>query len=281
MSDLLRASGVIGPILSGPTTRYNKLDGYQSEYAYEGTQAECQAALATLVAGRAQDVMLAPSGNGLWRVSGTFAGTPNEEGGFDADPPTNIHELDTVAEQVAWNKSDVARSYFNAARQEYIIAILDFHINKYRNSAQTTDDPAAHIYQNFVTELTASLELVSGITETADALKLAKHVIAYGIESFTNYRPIYYRTITAASYNQVQAAYTGVGKVWTAAEVVAFEGVPESEWFGLDTNFLWLKSPPRVSASAQGKTQISYQYTGALSYSKFQATAYGSATLLD
>jgi hypothetical protein len=63
--------------------------------------------------------------------------------------------------------------------------------------------------------------------------------------------------------------------------VVAFEGVPSNEWFGLNPTTLWLKAPPTVRAAAGGKTEIVYSYSQEIAPSKLFYSAYADATLTD
>ena len=285
MSDRIVSSSSTSPILTGPTLRYDKRNGNTTEYVFEGAEVECKVKARQLIAQKADNVMVGPAGNGNWKVEAQFSGSELEEGGPDADQPTNLHELENTVEQVHWNKSARCRSFFNTSAQrcENIITAVAKHVTSYQNGQTEKNIESLTFYANEQANLTIELNKISGITPTeiADAKKLMGHILFYGFETFYNYNSVYSRTITAATYAQVRAAYTGVGQVWTSAEVVAQEGLPESEWFGLDASVLWLKSPPRVSAASGGKTQISYNYVSAPSFSKFQASAYGAASLVD
>lgn len=281
MSERVIASGTISPIETGPTTRWEEREGFTSEYSYEGTRAECNSKLLALKASGAKTVMVGPAGNGNWRVEASFAGSALDEGGPESDPPVSTHELDVIAEQIPWTKSQHVRTFFGAGVASQVIATISMAVQKWQSDglvAFTTDSAISKLETKLAAELTT---IGASGTERTNALKLFYHIVTYGFDTATQYNNVYSRTITAASYSQIQAAYTGIGKIWTSGEVVSQEGVPESEWFGLDPNVLWLKSPPRVSASSGGKTQVSYHYTSAPWFSKFTAPAYSAASLVD
>ncbi len=111
-------------------------------------------------------------------------------------------------------------------------------------------------------------------------LNLFRGIALHQQRDTTQFNSIYRRRITAASYNQVQAAFTGQKQIWTTSEVVSFENVPSAWWFQLPTSLLWYKVPPQVSTVAGQKTEIIYNYIGGVQYWSGTHTAYGAATLL-
>jgi hypothetical protein len=94
-----------------------------------------------------------------------------------------------------------------------------------------------------------------------DGRDLFAAVALAGIEDYISYTNVYRRTLTAASPQQVRASYEGVGKIWTTAEVQAWENIDPTGWFVLDAGKQWLKSKPQVIGIAGQKTQIVYTYT--------------------
>jgi hypothetical protein len=281
MSDRITVAGVV-PALSGPEVEENLREGANTTYTWEGTKAEVDALRDNAVASGATRVVRAPSSGGNWKITVTYAGTPNETGGPQADLPTNLHELTTTVEQIPWQKSAQLRTFFNASRADEIIGTVSSYVNKY-NSGDINATATLSSYAVAQQNLSLDLAKISGTTagEIVDAKKLLKQILVQGVGSAVEYNSSYSRSITAATFTQVKAAYTGVGKIWTSSEVEAFEGIPTEEWFGLDPSLIWLKSPPNVQAAYNGKTQISYNYTGAKQASKFFWAAYGSATLID
>ena len=101
-----------------------------------------------------------------------------------------------------------------------------------------------------------------------------------GNTSGLQFNSIYRRRITAASYSQIQASFTGKGKIWTTAELVSLENVPSAWWFQLPTDYLWLKIPPEVSTVANQKTEVTYNYKAVAEAWGLMYDSYGAATLL-
>jgi hypothetical protein len=112
-------------------------------------------------------------------------------------------------------------------------------------------------------------------------LNYFRGVAYHQVEHTMQFDTVYKRRITAASYNQVQASFVGAGKIWTTAEILAFENVPASWWFQLPSTYLWLKAPPIVNTVMQQKTEISYSYLAVVEAWGALYDAYGAATLLN
>lgn len=286
-ADRIRVASETFPALSGPEWEERKSgtsNNYTASttYTYKGTKEECNSKRAEVKAAGCSMLSIKPAGDGDWTLTATFPGTPEDEGGPQSDPPIDQHELEVNVEQVPWCNSPVLATKFSTYNKE-VVGAVKWVVDKYKNgefappASDTTNTAKVLAGQALYDEL----QKISSGSYTVSGLKLFKAVVGRGIEYALTYNEVYRRTITAAVYSQVQAAYTGAGKIWTSAEVEAFEGIPTTEWFGLEAGTQWLKSPPHVSAVSGGKTQITYYYTGCKQASAFFYEAYGSATLLD
>jgi hypothetical protein len=271
--DTIKATSASAPFLVGPEVNEEKRGGTTTTYTYTGTLAQCQARRAIDRASGASTISLAPSGDGLWRLSVTYAGLPQEEGGSASDPAVNLHELDVQPEQIAIWESDRLRTFLST---EADVALVRRAVGMFLSNSPLYS--GGTLIQN-PTKTQYIDAMKAETTNDTDSEAVFNRVAAQG-DFTTVFRSTYRRSITAASYNQVRAAYTGAGKIWTSGEVESFEGIPTSEWFGLPSA-QWLKAPPRVSAAYGGKTEIQYYYSEIVRPSKYYYAAYNSATLVD
>lgn len=291
MSDRIQASTQSGATITGPFISESLNEGTENRYKAVGTRAQCEAQRQIWRAQRASRMELEPNGDGQWQLNASFAGLPSDEGGAEAEVPTNLHELETTAEQGDYRSNYKLTTLFSADGRAIVLDCYERYLkDRYADdsdyirpdatvqAAWASLTPVARARADINRLMTrASI----GAPEIADGQGLFSRLVAGGGELVYTFNSIYRRTITAASSSQVRAAYTGVGQIWTSGEVESFEGIPTSQWFGLPTTY-WLKLPPRVTASAGGKTDIEYTYQGGFYYaSAFFYTAYGSATLLD
>jgi hypothetical protein len=111
-------------------------------------------------------------------------------------------------------------------------------------------------------------------------LNLFRGVAYYGYNSCDQLKVEYKRRVTAASFNQIQASFTGAGQIWTTAEVIAFENTPAQWWFQLPSTALWQKSNPVVLTVAGQKTELVFSYSTILPAWNGLYSAYASAALL-
>ena len=133
-----------------------------------------------------------------------------------------------------------------------------------------------------IAEFDSRTAYITGLTGTEKnyAWNLFYNVVARGVTSFLEYNSVFRRTITAGDPSAVVAVFTGAGKIWTTAEVVTFEAIPNDGWFILPTA-QWHKDTPRVLSVYGQKTQITYCYTEIKTASGLLYEAYGAATLID
>jgi hypothetical protein len=287
MSD--RVISEAGPFLIGPEIEDRLRDGTNSNYTWEGTKQECLNQRAICLAQRATTVSLRPGNGGNWQLTATYAGSPEDEGGAEADIPVNQHDLEVNAVVEDYKTNAKAKTLFSEYAFYIVTKVYDWYKNGgYEDTngyVSQTDNVTAWANKTPVDrarlDINRQLARSSIEAEATLAKKLFNRLVAGGGDSLYRYETTYRRRITAASFGQVQAAYTGVGQIWTAAEVVNFEGVPTDQWFGLP-NTQFLKLPPRVSASAGGKTDIEYSYQGGFdNVSYLFYTAYSGAAMLD
>lgn len=273
MSD--RITSVSGAVLRGPEVTETERDGAQARYIWTGTLSQCQAQRDVARATGAQTIELGLAEGGQWQLAVVYPGTGEDEGGPEADEPFDLHEIDVQVETIPVWQSKTLRLYLT----EPDISAVKKAVEHYLSNGILYDTVTGEEIKN-PTKAQYVAAMKTETTDDTDSETLFNRVIA-GTDTVMEYREVYRRSITSASYSQVQAAYTGAGNIWTSSEVESFEGIPTSEWFGLAPSTLWLKAPPTVRAVAGGKTEIVYYYSQIIAPSKMFYTAYGSATLTD
>jgi hypothetical protein len=253
-----------GPYLvRGPVIEDNGRAGVLTTYYYEGSESECRTQYAFDKLAGASRLMLAQKGDGNWTLSVSY---PFGENGEVADPPTDTHELEVNSLQPSVWENTLLRATFTEAT----LAKVQQFVRDWESGKYGTDSSAA------VSDITAATG-----AEATVAVAWWKHVALHDIKSFSEEHWVYRRTITAATPRQITASFVGVGKIWTTGEVIAQEGLPAAWYFVLPTTSVWLRTRPRVTVVARGKTQISYQYTEAIGASSFLYDKQGSAVLSD
>lgn len=261
-----------GMTTTGPeveeTYRNGEAISFSNVWSHEGTEAEIDAQRVTDRLNGASRITKRPAGNGLWQL--IVAYPFDTQTGGETEEPQDLHEIEVQVEQIPVWGSERLRDHMSDSN----IAIVKKYVELYLSGGALDGVSGNPTKADYITAMKAET------TDDTDAENLFNRV-ASGTESALEYREVYRRTITAASWLQVQASYDGVGKIWTTDEVVGFEGVPNGEWFGLRNGMQWLKAPPSVQAAAGGKTQIQYYYTEFKQATALLYEAYGSATLLD
>lgn len=297
MSDRIAVSGQT-PVLSGPEITDQLKGGTESRYTWVGSRSECEAQRAICRAGNATTVVLRPMGDGNWELSATYPNSPEEDGGAGADEPTNQHELEITAETVPVWQSPVLIGTHDTpgffGRDEILAMQMVWKLYEDGQYASMDTPYVAGLvtnYPDYIVGWSTMLPTERALTDVKGRLldiagdwlgaqEFFNSVLFKGTDKVYRYQYSYRRTITAANWVQVQVGFEGVGKIWTSAEVVAAEGVPTAEWFGLPVT-QWLKQPPRVSAAAGGKTAIEYSYQGGFdAASHFLYQAHGTAALI-
>lgn len=261
--------------ITGPEIEETKT-GSSTTYTATGKMEELQQVRDIVRLAGASPIKLAPDSGGDWKLVYTFPYDESE--GSQPERPVDQHDLDVSMETIPCFNSPRLYSLLGASASKIVAAsqltVKKYHNGEFKPGASTTSLDVAETW------LTTEVDKIDN-TKTATAIKLLRAVAGRGVETAIQFNEVYRRSITAARYYQVQAAYTGVRKIWTDTEVVAFEGTPTNEWFGLEPNTQWLKTVPIVSAIWGGKTQITYSYIGFKQASNLFYEAYNSATLLD
>jgi|GEM_PF-5882003 len=176
--------------------------------------------------------------------------------GSNAERPINQHELDIGFESVEVYSSDVmfaqlVASFGGLAGANGAKAYLRAWAEWFKESP---GDAEAIAYAE------ASFAATYAGAQLVLMLNLFRGIAYHGQANAQQVVSSYRRRITAASYLQVQGAFTGVGQIWSSLDVTAFEGIPALGFFSLPANYLWLKSGPRVAMIAGQKTEVSYEY---------------------
>jgi hypothetical protein len=296
MSDRLTTGQ--GPWLASTEIETDKAaKGSNLVEVWEGSEAECRNYIYIVQGNGATVTKLSAKGDGNWslRASYPYDKDGNNQGYVDT------MELEVNVINQRWENSPIFRSKFSdyvavtrsSARADACITIIRDIAQKYRSGLPTlvqvgSDMKAKWMGTYYATkELALDAEwlyriaLVSGLTsgDKAAAYKMLLLVIR-GLSGFLEYSHVFRRRVTAGNSNSIRANTTGAGKIWTSAEVVSWEGIPQNGWFDLPVSVQWHKDKPRVTASYGSRTEISYSYTEVATASDLLYEAYGSAVLL-
>lgn len=294
MSDRLTTGP--GPFFVSSELEFNKNQGNDQTELWEGSEAECKLKRDYFVAAGANRIRIGPKGDGNWQLRATFpylAGAP--EGNL-----VDTKELEVNAVLQHWTRSDVYRrrfsdyistSRFSAKAIQTYSAIADcarkFTAGQPPRGAAGTYGFDGTEYgsreQAVEAELLSRLNLIAGLSgsEHTSATNLFYNVAYRGVTGFIEYNQVFRRTVTAGNPQAVRANMTGAGKIWTSAEVIAFEGIGGDDWFDLPPDSQWHKDKPRVLAVFGQKTQLTYSYTQIVTATALFYEAHGSAILVD
>lgn len=260
----------------------NTRTGATSIAEYEGSYAQCVAHKAYLQFLGATETSLQEKGNGYWIIRGNFPfGFNGQVTDFSNLP--SVHELDTNVAQVSVYRSRKLRTLLSASELGIVAKVVaDYQAGQYprADSAATAFDDAVDDLQTQIDDGADHAAGRSSAQAQSDGEHLFTAVACMGVDDFIEYYSVYRRTLTAATPDQVRASYEGVGKIWTTAEVQAWENIAPGGWFILDAASQWLKSRPIVQGVAGQKTQVVYTYTECATALGLVYDPYNSATLL-
>lgn len=285
-----------GPFFVNSEIEIDTTNGASTIETWEGTYNECRTKQTALISAGATKARLAPKGDGAWQVRATF---PFDSSGSQA-ATVDTMELEVNAVQRSAYQSPVYRSYFadyssitrHSTRAASTLPIIADCARKYAAGLPARESNGTFIYGSssystrelaILAEFAERINLVAGILpgEKTAATSFLHNVAFRGVTSFIEFNQVFRRTVTAGSPSAIQANQTGAGKIWTTAEVVAWEGIPANGWFTLPPNMQWFKDKPRVISSYNQKTQISYSYTEIVTASSMFYQAHGNAVLID
>jgi hypothetical protein len=275
MSTPDRLSAIGQPLLESEAFETNKQSGSSTTRVFTGSKQNMIAQRMTELAFGASLIKLESTGDGNYRLTAGYSWDASSGAG-PSDPPVNTHELENGLVAVDAFTSDVLRNQvFNAFGGTYAGMMSGLvRLRGLLTRWDRSDQNAAA--QN---DIEGSLSDLSGV-QLALMLNLFRGIAIHNLGTTSQFNSVYRRRITAASYNQIQAGFEGVGKIWTTNELVAFENVPSAWWFQLPTDRVWQKSAPTVNTVAGQKTEIIYSYVAAKAAWSGTQEAYGSAPLL-
>ncbi len=286
------------------TLEFTAREGWSNVELYEGTEDQCRSELSISLARGAHRTRLSPKGDGAWALEATFtfnAAAPNGEGNF-----VDTQELEVSAHLESWTRSWLYRARFSdyiastrdSAHARDTIAVIGDCSRKYLAGQPAPEADGLFRYppktgtvyptreKTIEAELaarlsTAKLGYTLSDSEFLSAYQLFTNVAYRGVTGFLEYNQVFRRTVTAGSPQAIAANRVGAGMVWTTAELVAWEGIPNDGFFDLPPDSSWHKDKPRVLAAYGQKTQITYSYTEIVTASALFYQAYGSAALID
>jgi hypothetical protein len=263
-------------VLKSETFESNLSSGASTTRVFTGSKALIISQNNIEVAFGASMVKVESTGDGNYQLTAGYAF--DTRSGAGSTPPVNSHELENNMSQVDVWTNPVLRAAFvtQFGSQVAANAAIGFVTRLIDSFIQAGDGSA--------TAQAASEAMITGTYAGAQQtliLNAFRGVAYHQVKNSIQFDSVYRRRITAASYNQVQAAFTGAAQIWTTAEILAFENVPSSWWFQLPSTYLWLKAKPVVVTVMQQKTEISYSYLAVNEAWGLLYTAYKAATLLN
>lgn len=232
--------------------------GWRTTYTYSGNGDELRSLRNLERARGAKMLQMRSRGDGNWELNVTYPWDA-ENGTGDGEIPTDTHELETsIAQQDVFLNPKLIAATTSLQRQ-----ILQNLVQRYKRGELGT-----------ASEAISKVNLETG----SDATSLAYFkLIAFDqVDHWMFYRSVYQRTISLATPRQVQASFEGTQKLWTTAQVLAWESLPNDWWFTLPPTYKWHKSEPQVTTNIGkgSKTQIMYRYIASADASTLLYDAY-------
>jgi hypothetical protein len=197
--------------------------------------------------------------------------------GSNAEAPATTHELENNMSQVeVWSNKNLRATFLSSfGSQTAANAAINFVVQLINSFISGADGSTA-------AQTAAEAEITSAYSggQATLILNAFRGVAYHQVKNSIQFDTVYRKRITAATYNQVQAAFTGAEQIWTTGELESFENIPSNQWFQLPSSYLWLKTKPQVNTVANQKTEVSYSYLAVAEAWALLYTPYGSATLL-
>ena len=268
--DRINSTGQI--VLESETLENNTASGNGYTRVFTGSLNLIKSQRAIELAAGATMVKAESESNGNYKLTAHY---PYEVlNGSNAERPITQHELEVGFESVDVYSSDVmfaqlvailgtstgTYSAANAAK-----AVIENIVSGFKSASSYAEDPMAVMSKMAEAEgkITAAYSgSPAGILPLM--LNLFRGIAYHGVSNTTQVSSTYRRRITAATYLQVQGAFTGVGQIWSSQDVALFEGIPSLGFFTLPANYIWFKGGPRVCTIAGQKTEVSYEYKSCL-----------------
>lgn len=304
MSD--RQTTGIGPWLQSQENELDTVSGASTTVqTWEGSETECRTKYSAMQTAGATRLKLAPKGDGNWLVRGSF---PFDTEGINSSY-VDVYELEVNAIQRSVYQSPIYRSKFDdfdavtqySTKANATLGIIADCARKYQSGQPKRETTGYYLFDGTAyssreeavenelgTRFSALASATPAVVLTPDeilaGLRLFRNIAYRGVNSFIEYNHVFRRRVTAGSSTAIQANSVGGGKIWTSAEVIAWEGVPSFPtvgWFELPPDVQWHKDKPRVIAAYGQKTEISYSYTEVVTATALLYEAYRDAVLID
>ncbi|MEI9866428.1 MAG: hypothetical protein WDN00_18105 [Limisphaerales bacterium] len=280
--DRISTTGQI--VLKTETFDTNSSSGNGTTRVYTGSKALIFAQKQVELGFGATMTKVESTGDGNYQLTAGYTWDTSQGG--NSAPPVNSHCLEVEMEQIDVYSSDELRSqlYTLFGSWDGVTGAITFIKGKVDQFQTAITNLGKDATGSQITALKDSCEALFSIYSSGAQrnfmLNLFRGIAMHGQINATQFNTIYQRRIVAASYNQVQAGFTGVKKVWTTNEILSFENVPATWWFQLPAAYLWKKTPPIVQTVAGQKTEITYSYIGCIAAWGATHEAYGTAVLL-
>ena len=291
-----------GPFLISTDLEYDKTRGWETIEVWEGSEAEIAAKQLAVVEIGATRALKMSNGDGNYRLRASY---PYEDPDTPTETLVDTMELDTAAIARSVYQSPVFRSRFSdyannvSAKGDMSAFIVGDLVRKYQagQPKQETNGKYKYLTTEYDSrELAIHAEFkarmdTAGIATTSAtygassgdaglAWGLYVNIVSRGVTSFLEYNSVFRRTVTAATPSAVTANFEGSNKIWTTAEVISWESIPNDGWFVLPAGVQWHKDTPRVLSAFGQKTQLVYSYTQVRSATRLLYEAYNGATLI-
>src|ERR1051326_1460998 len=275
MSQLRMTTGP-GPFFVRSVLEFNKSTGWENVETWEGSENECRLKQAEMVSLGATRVKLSPKGDGNWSVERSFPLNKDKPQGNYVD----TMELEVNAIFRSAYQSPVYRKKFSdvdpitgdSAKARSTLGPVGDCVRKYQSGLpkQETNGKYKYLGVEYATreiavntELIARLDAIPGLSnaEKLYAGFLFEEIAYMGATSCIEYNQVFRRPAAAGSPLAVRSNQVGARKIWTSAEVIAWENIPSDGWFDLPPDVQWHKDKPRVVKAYGQKSQLVYSYT--------------------
>lgn len=272
--DRISSTGLI--VLKSEAMENNSASGDSTTRIFTGSKALVLSQRTIEALGGASLLKVEAVGDGNYQLTARYSWDLTKGGNQQA--PINSHELENSMSTVdVWTNPVLLAAFVAAFGSQAAANAAIGYVTLLIDSFIKAGDGSAAAQASFEAGITT---LYAG-SQQALMLNAFRGVAYHQVKNCVQFDTVYRRRITAATYNQIQASFTGAGQIWTTAEVIAFENTPSAWWFQLPPTAMWLKQKPIVLTVAQQKTEIAYNYLEIAEAWGLTYTAYGAATLLN
>lgn len=201
---------------------------------------------------------------------------PNDEGGYDtlsASYGVDLYDSTNAALADQWTLqgNDLEKSIWeHVAFKAELAKITDL-----KHLAQFKKDIADLVNGEFdeEDEVTPASLIPAGYSISSTVIESFVRSLLAGVDSYLVSQYVLRHTVTVASGSSIRASYTGVGYVYSTAQIVAIENIPNNLIFSLPEG-VWLKRTPTVDQVTYDRWQITQEWWHADAYDPFIYTPY-------